>query len=178
MSPPFPSTQPSCSVRPLLPGAARATPQSAPPPATGKVDCTEEKPLCSRYNVSGFPSIHWMQHGRTWEHRGPRSKEGLQALVDRMTAPPVKQLALPRDLDELRKASNNGVAFVLGYATGGEHADRAQISGVGHSLFTEVARRQQHMLTFGETESPSVLEAASLPMDGMASGSERGGART
>ena len=106
-----------------------------------------------------------MQHGRTWEHRGPRSKEGLQALVDRMTAPPVKQLALPRDLDELRKASNNGVAFVLGYATGGEHADRAQISGVGHSLFTEVARRQQHMLTFGETESPSVLEAASLPMD-------------
>ena len=38
-----------------------------------KVDCTVDKAVCSRYNVTGYPTMFLTQTGRKWEYKGPRT---------------------------------------------------------------------------------------------------------
>ena len=46
----------------------------------GKVDCTTEKSVCTRYKANSFPTLKIFHEGMEWEHRGARSAGALEAL--------------------------------------------------------------------------------------------------
>ena len=70
--------------------------------------------MSNRFNVTGFPTIFVAHKSRTWEHRGPRTREGLVGLLDRMREPAVKELESAEDLEKLGASGAGGVAFVFG----------------------------------------------------------------
>jgi len=118
----------------------------------GKVDATIEKALSSHYNVTGFPTIAVMHEGRTWEHKGARSRDGLLALLTRMQEPPVKELRTEEDLQSLQSSATGGVAFVLGVSSS-PHPIK--------NMFLEVARTRQHIDRFGISADDKVLSTIS-----------------
>lgn len=59
------------------------------------VDCTEDKTLCQRYGISGYPSIKLFSPeaeatAAPRQYRGPRTEEGFLSYVQRMTQPAVR----------------------------------------------------------------------------------------
>ncbi|KAF5952148.1 hypothetical protein HYC85_010092 [Camellia sinensis] len=50
----------------------------------GKVDCDEHKSLCTKYDVSGYPTIHWFPKGslKPKEYEGAHTPEALVAFVN------------------------------------------------------------------------------------------------
>ncbi|KAJ8747020.1 hypothetical protein K2173_013094 [Erythroxylum novogranatense] len=50
----------------------------------GKVDCDEHKTLCSKYGVSGYPTIQWFPKGslEPKNYEGPRTAESLAEFVN------------------------------------------------------------------------------------------------
>ena len=73
-----------------------------------------DKILGHRFNVTGFPTIFVAHKSRTWEHRGPRTRDGLLGLLNRMREPAVKELESAEDLEQLGASGAGGVAFVFG----------------------------------------------------------------
>ena len=107
-----------------------------------KVDCTVDKALCSRYNVSGYPSIFFMQGGRTWDYKGSRTKPGLLALAARMTKPSVRTLRSRAELDAMVAPDEAKVAFVYGRATAGDPADDIVVEAARAAFYTgDIAAR-------------------------------------
>ena len=122
----------------------------APDVKVGKVDCTVETGLRERFHVKGYPTLILMQGGKTWEHRGQRTKAGLLALLDRMRRPAVLPLAAQSDLD----AARGSVLFVFGRGGG---------AGAGaQAHFDAVARSRQHADDFAATEADDVLRSLGL----------------
>ena len=115
----------------------------------GKVDSTVETQLSQMYGVHGYPTCYLLRGGKKWEWRGSRSKEGIEAIVAKMLAPPVADVGSPAALGALLAANANGVAFVLARGPG----------GAAHAAFEEAAVLQQHALSFGATESAEVVAA-------------------
>ncbi|GAV86792.1 Thioredoxin domain-containing protein/ERp29 domain-containing protein [Cephalotus follicularis] len=50
----------------------------------GKVDCDEQKSICSKYGVSGYPTIQWFPKGslESKKYDGPRNAESLAEFVN------------------------------------------------------------------------------------------------
>ncbi|XP_066362249.1 protein disulfide isomerase-like 2-1 [Miscanthus floridulus] len=62
-----------------------------------KVDCDEHKSLCSKYGVSGYPTIQWFPKGslEPKKHEGQRSVEALAEFVNSEAGTNVKIAAIP-----------------------------------------------------------------------------------
>ncbi|XP_051124662.1 protein disulfide-isomerase like 2-1-like [Andrographis paniculata] len=72
----------------------------------GKVDCDEHKSLCSKYDVSGYPTIKWFPKGslEPKKYEGARNAEALAEFVNkeggtnvRIVAPPSNVVVLTSD---------------------------------------------------------------------------------
>ncbi|KAJ8899065.1 hypothetical protein K2173_010218 [Erythroxylum novogranatense] len=63
----------------------------------GKVDCDEHKSLCSKYGVSGYPTIKWFPKGslEPKKYEGPRTVEALAEFVNNEGGTNVKIAAIP-----------------------------------------------------------------------------------
>jgi thiol-disulfide isomerase/thioredoxin len=120
----------------------------------GKVDCTTEKNVCSKYGVNGFPTLKVFYSGKVWEYRGARTNVAIEALLARMQRPAVRDVTTVEELNELLAANaNNGTAtFFLGDGGAGE--------GDGlRSSFVSVADSLMHKDSFARASDPVVLKA-------------------
>jgi protein disulfide-isomerase A6 len=54
----------------------------------GKVDCTEQKTVCSRFGVNGYPHLKYFAGGKMSQFSGPRTNEGFKAYVTQGHANP------------------------------------------------------------------------------------------
>lgn len=65
-----------------------------------KVDCDEHKSLCSKYGVSGFPTIKWFPKGslEPTDYKGGRTTEELAEFVNNEGGTNVKIAATPSDV--------------------------------------------------------------------------------
>lgn len=66
------------------------------------VDCTNDKTLCQRYAVKGYPTIKLFPAKADQEplqFRSQRSEAGFVRYAERMTLPPVRRVAGPAELD-------------------------------------------------------------------------------
>ncbi|KAJ3669465.1 hypothetical protein LUZ60_011415 [Juncus effusus] len=63
----------------------------------GKVDCDSHKDLCSKYGVSGYPTIQWFPKGslEAKKYEGPRTAEALAEYVNSEGGTNVKLAAAP-----------------------------------------------------------------------------------
>ncbi|XP_042516075.1 protein disulfide-isomerase like 2-1-like [Macadamia integrifolia] len=63
----------------------------------GKVDCDEHKSLCSKYGVTGYPTIQWFPKGslEPKKYEGPRTSESLAEFVNNEGGTNVKIAAIP-----------------------------------------------------------------------------------
>ncbi|KAK9673290.1 hypothetical protein RND81_12G158000 [Saponaria officinalis] len=63
----------------------------------GKVDCDDQKNLCGKYDVSGYPTLKWFPKGslEPKKYEGPRTAEALAEFVNSEGGTNVKIAALP-----------------------------------------------------------------------------------
>ncbi|WCJ22293.1 Protein disulfide isomerase-like 2-2 [Euphorbia peplus] len=63
----------------------------------GKVDCDEHKSVCSKYGVSGYPTLKWFPKGslEPKKYEGPRTAEALTEFVNTEGGTNVKIAAVP-----------------------------------------------------------------------------------
>ncbi|PIN05871.1 Thioredoxin/protein disulfide isomerase [Handroanthus impetiginosus] len=66
----------------------------------GKVDCDEHKSLCSKYGVSGYPTIKWFPKGslEPKKYEGARTAEALSEFVNNEGGTNVKIAAVPSNV--------------------------------------------------------------------------------
>ncbi|XP_027363157.1 probable protein disulfide-isomerase A6 isoform X2 [Abrus precatorius] len=66
----------------------------------GKVDCDEQKSLCSKYGVTGYPTIQWFPKGslEPKKYEGPRTAESLAEFVNTEGGTNVKIATVPSNV--------------------------------------------------------------------------------
>ncbi|KAF3334549.1 putative protein disulfide-isomerase A6 [Carex littledalei] len=66
----------------------------------GKVDCDQHKDLCSKYGVSGYPTIQWFPKGslEAKKYEGPRTAEALAEFINTEAGTNVKLAAEPSNV--------------------------------------------------------------------------------
>ncbi|XP_075641916.1 putative protein disulfide-isomerase A6 [Castanea sativa] len=65
-----------------------------------KVDCDDQKSLCSKYDVSGYPTLKWFPKGslEPKKYEGPRTTEALAEFVNTEGGTNVKIAAIPSNV--------------------------------------------------------------------------------
>ncbi|XP_010259370.1 PREDICTED: protein disulfide-isomerase like 2-1-like [Nelumbo nucifera] len=79
----------------------------------GKVDCDEHKSLCSKYGVSGYPTIQWFPKGslEPKKYEGPRTAESLAEFVNTEGGTNVKITTVPSNVVVLTPDNFNEVVL-------------------------------------------------------------------
>ncbi|KAL0422083.1 UNVERIFIED_CONTAM: putative protein disulfide-isomerase A6 [Sesamum latifolium] len=79
----------------------------------GKVDCDEHKDLCSKYGVSGYPTIQWFPKGslEPKKYEGARTAEALAEYVNNEGGTNVKIAAIPSNVVVLTPESFDEIAL-------------------------------------------------------------------
>ncbi|XP_048336735.2 probable protein disulfide-isomerase A6 [Ziziphus jujuba] len=79
----------------------------------GKVDCDEHKSLCSKYGVSGYPTIQWFPKGslEPKKYEGPRTAESLAEFVNTEGGTNVKVATVPSNVVQLHGDNFNEVVL-------------------------------------------------------------------
>jgi protein disulfide-isomerase A6 len=79
----------------------------------GKVDCDEHKSLCSKYGVSGYPTIQWFPKGsmEPKKYEGARTAEGLTEFVNNEGGTNVKIAAIPSNVVVLTPDNFNEIVL-------------------------------------------------------------------
>ncbi|CAH1995839.1 unnamed protein product [Acanthoscelides obtectus] len=53
-----------------------------------KVDCTQERKICDKFEVKGYPTLLWIENGKKIEkYKGERQHDNLKAFVEQMKQP-------------------------------------------------------------------------------------------
>ncbi|KAK7392261.1 hypothetical protein VNO78_20693 [Psophocarpus tetragonolobus] len=79
----------------------------------GKVDCDEHKSLCSKYGVSGYPTIQWFPKGtlEPRKYEGPRTAESLAEFVNTEGGTNVKIATAPSNVVVLTPENFNEIVL-------------------------------------------------------------------
>lgn len=79
----------------------------------GKVDCDEHKSVCSKYGVSGYPTIQWFPKGslEPKKYEGPRTAEALAEFVNNEGGTNVKIAAVPSSVAVLTSDNFNEIVL-------------------------------------------------------------------
>ncbi|KAE9589484.1 hypothetical protein Lal_00000078 [Lupinus albus] len=79
----------------------------------GKVDCDEHKSLCTKYGVSGYPTIQWFPKGslEPKKYEGPRNAEALAEYVNKEGGTNVKIATAPSNVVVLTDKTFNDVVL-------------------------------------------------------------------
>ncbi|ONI04305.1 hypothetical protein PRUPE_6G315000 [Prunus persica] len=79
----------------------------------GKVDCDEHKGVCSKYGVSGYPTIQWFPKGslEPKKYEGGRTAEALAEFVNKEGGTNVKISAAPSNVAVLTQDNFNEVVL-------------------------------------------------------------------
>lgn len=137
---------------PTFAAASNAVLELEVPVAFAHVECTDDKTLCQRFQVQGYPTIKFFfsDDRAPQNFRGHRSVEGFVRYAQRMTGPAVQQMTG----EELQKA----MAM--------ETYSAILVSERQADAFSPVARRwmDRHLIAAGLDELPevSVPEGATL----------------
>ncbi|KAG5251887.1 protein disulfide-isomerase [Salix suchowensis] len=79
----------------------------------GKVDCDEHKGVCSKYGVSGYPTLQWFPKGslEPKKYEGPRTVEALAEFVNNEGGLNVKIAAVPSSVAVLTADNFNDIVL-------------------------------------------------------------------
>jgi len=96
--------------------AATTLKKADPPVALIKVDCTTESSTCSKYGVSGYPTLKIFKDGeKTKDYDGPREKDGIVRKMLKEAGPVSKKL---ESADDAKAFIGKDSVGVIGYFSG------------------------------------------------------------
>lgn len=83
-----------------------------------KVDCTKNKKICSDLDVSGYPTLLWLESGFNVEkYRGQRALEDLKIFIElKLEGSKANEDALSLNPDSFKEFIKSRVTFVKFYA--------------------------------------------------------------
>ncbi|XP_059171523.1 protein disulfide-isomerase A3-like [Physella acuta] len=112
--------------------AATILKKSDPPVPLAKVDCTVETSTCSKYGVSGYPTLKIFKGGEfSKEYEGPRETEGIVKTMNREAGPVSKKL---ETLEDLRNFLDKDSVGVIGYFDSEDSAEAKTFLKVADQL--------------------------------------------
>ncbi|KAK7272143.1 hypothetical protein RJT34_28565 [Clitoria ternatea] len=79
-----------------------------------KVDATEENDLAQKYDVQGFPTIHFFIDGVHKPYQGHRTKDAIVAWIKKKTGPGIHNVTT---LEDAQRILTNETKLVLGFLT-------------------------------------------------------------
>jgi len=90
--------------------AAAALAKMDPPRYLGKVDATEQKKLAERFQIKGFPTLVFFNHGEKVEYTGGRTEDTIINWIVKKTGPPSQEKTCD-DLKALAKDMKLGLIY-------------------------------------------------------------------
>jgi len=103
----------------------------------GKVDCTQETSISSKYDIRSFPTLKYFRYGIHTPYEGGRTVKAILEFAKRATRSPIEKLIEPSDLDKFLKS--NEVSFLL---VGG--------SELAEEVFLRIAQKFQESVSFAQ----------------------------
>ncbi|CEO98408.1 Protein disulfide-isomerase [Plasmodiophora brassicae] len=121
-----------------------------------KVDCTEEKEVCERYKVQGYPTLKWFSDGVAREYDGGRKADAIAGYVKRFSGPAVVDLASAEDVAKFTK--DVGIKAVAFLKKDSKH--RAVVDKVAEKLRADVSFAVAPYKVVGEVDAESAKAEA------------------
>jgi protein disulfide isomerase family A protein 3 len=130
--------------------AATTLAQNDPPVTLAKVDCTVETKTCSKYGVSGYPTLKIFKNGEVAEdYNGPREANGIVATMKSKAGPAYRVLETLADYEKF--LSNNDYSIV-GYFDSDTNSLKADL--------VKVAGQLSEKFRFAYTTAKEILQKA------------------
>jgi protein disulfide isomerase family A protein 3 len=112
--------------------AATTLKRSDPPVPIAKVDCTVETSTCSKYGVSGYPTLKIFKNGEfSKEYDGPREADGIVKVMNREAGPVSKKLETKEDAHAF---INRDTVGVIGFFESEDNAEAKSFLKVADAL--------------------------------------------
>ena len=97
-------------MKPEFAAAAAELKERDPPIILGKVDVTQNEKLGQEFEIRGFPTLFWFNHGEKKTYGGGRTKDDIIKWVNKKSGPPSIQVTC----DELKEKVEQN-KFVVAY---------------------------------------------------------------
>lgn len=122
-----------------------------------KVDCTANSNTCTKYGVSGYPTLKIFRSGEeSGAYDGPRTADGIVSHLKKQAGPASVEL---KSIEALQKYVGDKDASVVGFFSDASSSDQADF------LRTASALRESYR--FGHTNAPELLEKYSIDNAGV-----------
>jgi len=128
--------------------AATALVKNDPPVALVKVDCTVETKICSKYGVSGYPTLKIFKNGDFSEdYNGPREADGIISTMRSKAGPSYRVLSSLADYEKYLEHNDHSI---IGYFDSDSHSLKNDL--------VRVADQLSEKFRFAYTTAKEVLE--------------------
>jgi len=112
--------------------AATALAKNDPPVALAKVDCTVETKTCSKYGVSGYPTLKIFKNGDVAEdYNGPREADGIVSTMRSKAGPSYRVLESLADYEKFLEHNDHSI---IGYFDSDSHSLKSDLVRVADQL--------------------------------------------
>ncbi|PIK61291.1 hypothetical protein BSL78_01782 [Apostichopus japonicus] len=112
--------------------AATALKVSDPPVPLAKVDCDANKELCSKFGVSGYPTLKIFRDGSmSADYNGPRDAGGIVSYMQKQAGPVSKELTTSQAVEDFLGVEQPAV---IGFFPS-DNDDKSEFDKVANSLF-------------------------------------------
>ncbi|CAF0867448.1 unnamed protein product [Adineta ricciae] len=128
--------------------AATALVKNDPPVALAKVDCTVETKICSKYGVSGYPTLKIFKNGEVSEdYNGPREADGIVSTMRSKAGPSYRVLDTLAAYEKFLEHNDHSI---IGYFDSDSHSLKNDL--------VRVADQLSEKFRFAYTTAKEVLE--------------------
>ncbi|KAH9503197.1 Protein disulfide-isomerase A3 [Bulinus truncatus] len=120
------------NLKPEYEAAAAILKKSDPPVALAKVDCTVETSTCSKFGVSGYPTLKIFKNGEfSKEYGGERKKDSIVREMNKEAGPVSKLL---ETVEDAKKFLSKDTVGVIGFFTSEDSSDAKTFLKVADQL--------------------------------------------
>ncbi|KAM9807493.1 protein disulfide-isomerase A3 [Neosynchiropus ocellatus] len=125
--------------------------------ALAKVDCTANSNVCSKYGVSGYPTLKIFRDGEeSGPYEGPRSADGIVSFLKKQAGPASLEI---KDDTHFQKLITDSDAIVIGFFADDKSTTQAE--------FLKAASALRDNYRFAHTNSKDLLQNQGINADGV-----------
>ncbi|CAG01048.1 unnamed protein product, partial [Tetraodon nigroviridis] len=122
-----------------------------------KVDCTANSDTCSKYGVSGYPTLKVFRDGEeSGSYDGPRTSDGIVAYFKKQVGPASVMLT---DEEQLQRFISNEDASVVGFFADDKSTEQAE--------FLKAASALRDQYRFAHTNAEALLQSQKIQAEGI-----------
>ncbi|XP_019934921.2 protein disulfide-isomerase A3 [Paralichthys olivaceus] len=125
--------------------------------SVAKVDCTTSSNTCSKYGVSGYPTLKIFRDGEeSGPYDGPRTADGIVNFLKKQAGPASVEIKAEADMEKLTSGKD---AIVVGFFADDKSTSQAE--------FLKAASAQRDNYRFAHTNSEALLQSHGIDGEGV-----------